>query len=431
MDLDREFVGAVLRGGKPAFLDVQNRGLDPEVYLFGDGKIAWSCILNHWKTYNEFPSRDIVSASTGCDLTTVSTDGHKFFLDEVMNRRLYHIVREGAVEVDKKLEGRDPKAAAELWTEVYRKIQEESLTENRIESLLALGKDVIELYDRVKSGAKGIPTPWAKMDEQTMGWWPEDLIVLAGRLGSGKTWLLLLIAHAAWQSGAKVLIVGTEMNKVKLAMRFFSLHFKMPYDHIRKGRLSEFTEGTFREGVLAMLKDQGIYLVGGGKFDFSMDAVEAAVEEAQPDIVLVDGAYLIKNRGKDRHERVSNTFDDLKRMGASKKISIVANTQMNRDAKAGQKKTMSAENVGITDVAGWNADVMYGLNQDDEMRDNNEQEIVAMKIREGKPSTINIRWDLEKMEFSEIVTDSDDDDDSGISNPPKGEGTDKLDDLPF
>jgi hypothetical protein len=74
---------------------------------------------------------------------------------------------------------------------------------------------------------------------------------------------------------------------------------------------------------------------------------------------------------------------------------------------------------------------MYGLNQDDEMRDNNEQEIVAMKIREGRPSTINIRWDLEKMEFSEIVTDSDDDDDSGISNPPKGEGTDKLDDLPF
>jgi replicative DNA helicase len=430
VDLDREFVGAVLRGGKSAFLEVQNRDLDPEVYLFGEGKTAWNCILEHWKQYNEFPSRDIVSASTGCDLSTVSDDGYRFFLDEVMNRRLYHIVRDGAVEVDKKLEGRDPRGAAELWVEIHRKIQEEELTENRVESLLALGKDVIELYDRMKSGDRGIPTPWSKMDEQTMGWWPEDLIVLAGRLGAGKTWLLLLLAHAAWQSGSKVLIVGTEMNKVKLAMRFFALHFKMPYDHVRKGRLSEFTEDTFRKGVTSMLKDQGIYLIGGGKFDFSMDSIDAAVADAQPDIVFVDGAYLIKNRGKDRHERVSNTFDDLKRMGASQKIAVVANTQLNREAKAGQKKTISAENVGITDVAGWNADVMYGLHQDEEMRDNNEQEIIAMKIREGRTSNFTIRWDLEKMDFSEISTDDDQKDD-GFDAPPAGSGTDKFDDLPF
>ena len=118
MDLDREFVGAVLRGGKPAFLEVQNRDLDPEVYLFGDGKTAWNAIIEHWKKYNEFPGADTISASTGCDLTTVSTDSHRFFLDEVMNRRLYHIVRDGALEVDKRLEGRDPRGAAELWIEI-------------------------------------------------------------------------------------------------------------------------------------------------------------------------------------------------------------------------------------------------------------------------------------------------------------------------
>ena len=843
MDLDREFVGAVLRGGRSAFLEVQNRSMDPEVHLFGDGKTAWNCILEHWRKYNEFPSTDVVVASTGCDLTTVSNDSYRFFLDEVINRRLYHIVREGAVEVDKKLESRDPQAAAEIWTEIHRKIQESALTETRVESLLALGKDVLDMYDRVKAGERGIPTPWEKMDEQTMGWWPEDLIVLAGRLGAGKcvhedtlitdpvtgvprrigevfcdgshrkvhtwsrergihssqiaakvdtgrkqclrvtfasgrsivvtpehpflgpecwvkaedilvgdtmalasripfpecpkeipredvdllavlltegsytghhvgfsntddeiisianccakakgirlkhmggcdydfvgtkgklnpvrgllrqhgmdctlakqktlpeaifrlsvgqlsrflsvfwmcdgyvdksgpglglaseemirqiqsillrfgvqsvvrykpvlldgkmfdswkltvlssswgcfvesiplwsqkkkqlaelllrkrnpnlgfpcvsrsfvdlirqiadcngstykevgrrlgwaskfsardlfgkggslflrrfevfcdvfecrdefqwmwgsdiywdrvksisdvgeqkiydlsviptacfvandvvvhnTWLLLLLAHAAWQSGSKVLIVGTEMNKVKLAMRFFSLHFKMTYDHVRKGRLSEFTEDTFRKGVTGMLRDQGIYLVGGGKFDFSIEAVEAAVEEAQPDFLLVDGAYLIKNRGKDRHERVSNTFDDLKRMGASKKIAVCANTQLNRDAKAGQKKTITAENVGITDVAGWNADVMYGVHDDDEMRDNSEKDIIAMKVREAKGRDFRIRWDLEKMDFSEIATD--DQKDGGLRAPPAGSGDDDFDDLPF
>lgn len=428
MDLDREFVGAVLRGGKPAFLEVQNRSMDPEVHLFGDGKTAWNCILEYWSKYNEFPSTDVVAASTGCDLTTVSNDSYRFFLDEVINRRLYHIVREGAVEVDKKLESRDPQAAAEIWVEIHRKIQEASLTETRVESLLALGKDVLEQYDRVKAGERGIPTPWTKMDEQTMGWWPEDLIVIAGRLGAGKTWFLLLLAHAAWQSGSKVLIVGTEMNKVKLAMRFFSLHFKMTYDHVRKGRLSEFTEDTFRKGVTGMLRDQGIYLVGGGKFDFSIDAVEAAVEEAQPDILFVDGAYLIKNRGKDRHERVSNTFDDLKRMGASKKIAVCANTQLNRDAKKGQKKTIAAENVGITDVAGWNADVMYGVYGDDEMIDNNEKDIIAMKVREARGRDFRIRWDLDKMDFSEIPMD--DQRDNGLS-PPAGGDDDDFDDLPF
>lgn len=449
MDLDKEFVLSVSLGGAKALSQALDKGITPD-HLFGDGRNAFEYLLLHRKEYGSLPTPDVILQKTGVDLPVITSETPVFWINEVISRRLFQGLREGAAKVTEKLEGRDPQAAAEVWREINRKIMRECNSVSKIESLFALGKEVLQQYDNIKAGKRGIATPWPTMDDQTMGWWPEDLVLFAGRLGTGKTWTLLVVTHAAWKDGARVMIVSTEMNKIKMAMRFFALHFRLPYDDVRRGKLGEFAEQKLRSGIASILNEQGIYIVGGD-FDFSIDNVGTAIEDSECQLAAVDGAYLIKNTGKDRHERVSNTFDDLKRIAKRGKLTTVANTQFNRSAKKGESSTITADNVGITDVAGWNSDIMYGIHQSDEMRTDAKMEIVSMKIREGKPGNIRIRWDLDRMDFSEVdESGMDVSSSSGGAVSPSGSfeprepgadddvaptavqnDPDKLDDLPF
>jgi replicative DNA helicase len=363
-------------------------------------------------------------------------ESYQFFLDEIFKRRLWQLQRHGTKSVSEKLEAKDPNGAAEVWIEIHRKIQEEALTVRKVESLLGLGKQVIADYLDAKAGKRGIPTPWPSMDNQTLGWWPEDLILFVGRLGVGKTWSLVICAHKAWITGHKVLVVSTEMNKMQMARRFFALHLKLPYDEIRRGKLGEFVESKFFKGVEEIMGADGINIVAGD-FDYSIDNIATVIADTKPHLMCLDGPYLIKNVGKDRHEKVSNTFDDLKKIGKRTGIATITNLQFNRSAKTGQAQTIAADNIGITDVAGWNADAAYGLQQTDEQRSNWEMGLKGLKIREGLPDEFKIHWNHGAMDFSEI----------GGSNttpaaiaPPKGGGGadssfavegDEYEDVPF
>lgn len=430
MDPDKEFVASILRGGEDAYRYARDKGITEE-YLVGDGCKAWEYVVAHRMEFGNIPSAEVLFGRTGIDVPNMpGAEGFQFWVATVLDRRLFRTLREGTSEVVKKLDSRDPKGAGELWTEIHRKLTKESLTMTKVESLLALGKDVLLYYDNMKAGVRGIPTPWPTMTDQTGGWWPEDLGLIAARLGQGKTWSLLLISHCAWKVGKKVLFVSTEMNKVRIAMRFFAINFKIPYGEMTKGRLGEFAEKNFRDGVLSMLNEQGLTIVGGG-FDFTVEGLEGAVDEAEPDLMALDGPYLIKNRGKDRHEVVSNTFDDCKRINRRKRIATITNSQFNRTVKKGSPDSIAAENIGITDVVGWNMDVGFGLNQSDDMYNNGIMGWKPIKIREGRPEEFWSKWDMNRMDFAEI------NEDGSYKAPPEEEPTaitgkfaDDLSDLP-
>jgi hypothetical protein len=198
------------------------------------------------------------------------------------------------------------------------------------------------------------------------------------------------------------MVISTEMNKMQMARRFFALHLRMPYDEVRRGKLGEFVEGKFFQGVEEIMNDEGINIVAGD-FDYSIDNIATVISDTKPALMCLDGPYLIKNVGKDRHEKVSNTFDDLKKIGKRTGVATITNLQFNRSAKTGQSNTIAADNIGITDVAGWNADAAYGLMQSDEQRSNWQMGLKGLKIREGMPDEFLINWNHNAMDFSEIA----------------------------
>ena len=407
MDLHKAFVSAVIASGVEGYKSAQSKGVISE-FLGAPARDAWDFVVEFYGKHKDLPSVEVISGKTGVSLPKdPPKEPVDFFIDEVLNLRLHAQVGQKLEAVAGLLTARRPQEAYEAYSAGLRDIRKEGIAVSKTLSLPSLGPDFLDYYELVKSGHRGVETPWPTVNDSTMGFWPEDFVLYVARLGVGKTWTLVqVMLHAWFHQKKRVLFVTTEMSREKILQRTYALHFKLPYEELRRGRLSEFAEKRFREGVMEMKDMDGLYIVGGG-FDFTMDSLEAAIEESEPDLCVVDGAYLIKTSGDGRMERAANSFDELKRCAKRNKIPIVASTQFNREAKTNSSDSVSVEKIALSDAAGWNADLIFGLVQTDEMRAAGRMIQKPLKFREGVGEDVICNWDFKMMDFSEIPKDVD------------------------
>lgn len=410
MDYDKCLVEAILREGKPGLKAALDQGVRVEV-MFGDGAKAFAFLLDYAKTKGELPSMSIVSHEVKVALQDDPNGGKAaFWAEKVINRQLSKSLEEGLMAVEGLVDTK-PREAVESLGNMMLKLRKEKLAGTLIESLPALGKDVWEYYQKIKNGDHGILSPWQTINDATLGFWPEDLCLFVARLGIGKTWTSIMLAGCAWEQTirnpdgsvrpVRVLYATTEMAKTRIALRWYAIKLMLPYGALRRAQLGVFLEKKLEEGI-AKFVDSPNFSIVGGDFDFSMESFDAAIDEANPDIVVLDGAYLLKVPGHTRQERAANAFDELKRINKRRKVPIIVTMQFNREVKTNQAKTVAAESIALTDVAGWNADLIYGLIQTDAMKQNKRLMLKPLKIREGESEEIECNWNFDTMDFSEL-----------------------------
>lgn len=456
MDLDRVFVAAILREGREAVRQALDRGIDL-TYLEGapekkdatpEGAAkAWGFVLDYVKTYPDCPTPDVVFGKTGVDVGDAPQESAAFFIDEIRNRQLHKEISKQLRKVITKVEEADPVGAFDAYESGVRDLRGLHLATAKTEALWQQADEFLDLYEKLKNGYTGIRTPWPTLNEDTLGFWPEDFVLFVARLGVGKTWLLVfLMLYARHVEDKKVLFATTEMSKAKILQRAVAAHFKLPYDDLRRGRLNPWAENKMKEGLKELESDENLRIIGGD-FDFRIESLEAAIEECEPDILFVDGAYLLRTSGDGRLERAANSFDELKRVAKRAGIPVVATTQFNRDAKVNKAESASVEKIALSDAAGWNADLIYGLIQTEDMKKDGRMVLKPMKFREGSGGDLELMWDFVNMIHDEIPRDGaampkgagqavtkktqDDEFGTGLSLFDEGGEGDSGDDLPF
>lgn len=432
MDRERGLVAALLKEGKDAVRRARERGIKPD-HLTNEGAKLLEFVYDYTTQYGELPSVPVLEAKTGVildDPIMGLPDGTAdFFIDQLLEARLFLTVQEGVASVSDYLDQKKPHEAMAAMEQAAREARRNLLVKSAVEGSSQLGGRVLELYEAIKSGKRGIQTPWPTINEETFGLWPQDLFLMVARLGKGKTWLATCMTHQAWWVGGhKVLFATTEMAKEKIYQRLCALHLKLPYDDLRKGRLDAFSEQRFRDGLKAMAERPGLY-IAGGDFDFQVESFQAAVEEVEPELVVLDGAYLLKVEGATRTERMANGWDTIKRLAHTTHCPFFVTMQFNRQVQGNKAENMDPGTVALSDVAGWNADVMYGLYQTDEMKKAKRAGMKPLKLREGAGiNELLLNFDFEAMDFSEIggatvsTSDADTDFDAVV-----GTGTDAAD----
>lgn len=206
---------------------------------------------------------------------------------------------------------------------------------------------IIKDYQGAKEGLmRGIPWPWEPLNAATRGIEDENFIIIYGRPKNQKTWVANYIGAHFYQNnnrGGRVLFLTLEMSPEQIARRTAALLSGVDYDKFQKGKLSREDE----DFVLSYLPELSAveqadmkgskkreFIIAAPEQDLSVIEVENKIEAHHPDLVIIDGIYMLSD-ARTRKSGVdwkvlSNVSRDLKRLAQRKHLPIIGVHQANR-----------------------------------------------------------------------------------------------------
>lgn len=194
--------------------------------------------------------------------------------------------------------------------------------------VLSLGnKDAVEQikenYELKEAGClMGIPWPWDLLNKETNGIGSTDFDIVFGTKGSMKTWFTIAVAeHAYSDCNRRVLFYTREMDADTIRQRAAARRARVPYGDVHLGHLTPEEKAKYFRALDQMAEDEdefkkaesrGKYFLitsdrrnphGGG-----VTSLRSHIRTFAPDLVIVDGAYLMRN---DRAGRRSPDWKDM------------------------------------------------------------------------------------------------------------------------
>lgn len=219
--------------------------------------------------------------------------------------------------------------------------------------------------------------------------------------------------HAMVAQKKKVLAVSMEMSTPLILERVVAMHAKVPMTHVHKGELTGFQQKKV-EHLLVEAKDlPGKMWILDGNFMASVSEIMSLVSQFQPDLLLVDGAYLLghEDHRMNKYQRAEANIELIKRGVSSFDIPAILSYQFNRDA-AKKVSKKDGEKVGLQDIAhsdaiGQTSSIVLGMFEEETVETLYSRYISVLKGRHGEIGGFKINWDFKTMDFSQIPSEKD------------------------
>lgn len=323
----------------------------------------------------------------------------QYWLDEFQKLKLGIVFETGITKIQDSLIKGDVDKAKEHLMSLSTDFLRDELKTFSVTREQALSQ-VIDLIStrRAQSGLLGVTTGYETLDRLTCGYLPGNIYVLAARLKMGKTMLLACMAEAAYRSGKKVLVISMEMGREEYFTRVLSLVSKISSHALFRGEVS-----TIGEQHLRSLRDAkgDDYIFQEGYLKTTIPELAHIISVEKPDIVYIDGAYLLKVPGATKMavwERATEIVSQLKLLAGKLKVPIVCTYQFNREAA--KKMTAGPENIHHSDAIAQIATVAMGVFDMPEYNDRKKIEVLAN--RNGPCGWLIVNWDWKGVNFTEV-----------------------------
>ncbi len=203
-------------------------------------------------------------------------------------------------------------------------------------SLRDFSQSVIdEITEKMKIGGRtGISTGYADLDDLLGGLQKQNLIIVAGRPGMGKTSLALNFAYnAASKEDKCVAIFSLEMSKEDLFKRLLALTSNISFDKIRDGRLSE-SEAQLVFSASIKLSSYKIFIDDSGSITLSelKEKAKRITKNEGCDLIIIDYLQLMTTGGRidNKSQEVALISSGLKSLAKELNIPVIAISQLNR-----------------------------------------------------------------------------------------------------
>ena len=273
----------------------------------------------------------------------------------------------------------------------------------------------LEDFDRARALVKenkmiGIPTGLSTFDRQYLGFKPGELVVVMGGTGVGKSWLLMYMAAVAHKAGYRIFLVSPELTLMEQGKRFDPLRahledIELSNDNIIRGQGKRSAYRGWLEELSKERRFAGADRADTGQW-FTFDDIWRMAVETRPDMVIVDGLYLIGDaRGgkKAGWEILKEGVDRLKALAQQESLVVLGAHQPTREASAkGATAPPDLSQIAYGFSVAQSADRVISMSYDPDSELHRLYRVA--KLREGKkiPDARRLYWDVDRGKIHEV-----------------------------
>lgn len=291
-----------------------------------------------------------------------------------------------------------------MTTEAQITIEREPLPMSKVTA-----KVIDDLEQQMKRGEKlmGISTGWRLLDKYIGGWNKGNLIIVAGRPGSGKTAMALSLTIGASQL-SKVLFMSLEMSSEELAKRYISFFANIENYKIRSGNLKVNEHQHIANSLYQLTTD--FYVDDDAKSSINDIRAKAQLHKAKHglNIIIIDYLQLVKGTKPNREQEIAEISRNLKIMAKELGITVICLAQLNRNSEQRADKRPMLSDLRESGSIEQDADVvMFPFRpqyyQQEQTEVETDAELIVAKNRHGSTITIPVSFEGKFTRYKEII----------------------------
>lgn len=352
----------------------------------------------HWSKYGEVPTATSVRDEFPNFPLLKVEDSLDYLLDRFIGYRRY-------VHVEDMLQGAAEILSATNDHEEALTLVERSLSEIYQEgtpgvSDLRLSEDPLRRFqdyldaEAIAGSLLGLPTGFEKIDEATAGLQGGQLVTVIAPPKTGKSQVLLQMGINLHEAGHNVLFQTFEMTNAECRDRHDAMRSKVSYNRMRRRALIEPEKNAYKAMLAGMESDENDLILSDSLTGITVSALAAKIEQTRPDIILVDGVYLMIDEvsgESNTPQALTSITRSLKRLAQRLEIPVVISTQTLLWKMRGGK--VSADAIGYSSSFFQDSDVILGLEEIEEEPEARLLKVVASRNCGPEQEPLVWRWD--------------------------------------
>jgi replicative DNA helicase len=320
-------------------------------------------------------------------------------------------------------------AASEISSMAYERADDEDRILDQAEQLIfgvaqrSIERELVPLrtilsdyYDRIeylydhRGQTIGVPTGFIDLDRLLGGFQQADLIIVAGRPGTGKTSLAMTIMdHAARKHGLSVAIFSLEMPAQQVVQRLVAGATGIGSQRLRTGEISEDELASIAR-AMGELSETSVYIDDTPAIaPMELRAKARRLQAEHPlDLIIVDYLQLMQAglRMENRVQEVSYISRQLKSLASELHVPVLACSQLSRAVESRPDKRPLLSDLRESGSIEQDADVVMFIYREEmyveETFKPNIADIIVAKHRNGPTGQLSLRFMKEQTRFANL-----------------------------
>ena len=375
-----------------------------EDWFFNDlNKQVWKFISKHNEKYGEVPTAVTVRDNFPTYTLHAVEDNIEYLLDQLIEYRKRQKTIDALLEAQQAVSQQDHNTALQTMASAAQILMNDNQRDSTDENLSDHPMQRYDEYIAIKTrpnGLLGLSTGFKTIDEITSGVLKQQLWTIAAPPKTGKSVLAMQMAIKAQDENQRVMFQSFEMTAREMKTRYDAMRSHISHKRLLMGALRPDEEKSYLNH-LGMARDD--FWMPDTVASRTITGLCAKVEKYKPDILFVDGMYLMfdEETGETESERSLRSLTrGMKRVAQRYDIPVVVSTQTLRSKMRGGKVT--ADSIGYTSSFLQDSDIVLVLQRQDEEDDSSRSLSVAASRISGMGST-DLLWDWEEGRFEEYA----------------------------